>query len=994
MQNQRLVPCSFGEMLKDARKRKHVTQQQLAQQLGVHTNTISSWELGSYLPATRGLVLALARYLVLDESETRQLLEASLTALTPSWLMPLPRNSFFTGREEVLEALHTRLGSEQSVVINQSSALHGLGGVGKTQVALEYAYRYALEYNAVFWVGAETIENIVSSFLSIAEVLQLPERHEQDQQQVVTSVQRWFAKHGQWLLIWDNLDDLTLLDRFLPASRQGAILITTRCQAIGTLAWGLDLLPMEHEEGRIFLLRRAKVLEPEATEEHVCQFARQKPEQYAVAARLVTTMGGLPLALDQAGAYIEETGCSLADYLHRYEQQHIQLLDRRGGLEGRNHPLSAVATFRVAIERIEREQRAAADLLRVCALLHAEAIPEELFVEGARYLGPELKSMAINPEHFDRAVAVLRSFSLVQRQNETRTLSLHRLVQAVSRELLSTQKLILWLKRLVVTFNVLFPQTIGEASWFQCERFLPHVLAVVAALSDQAGGRALAELLHKAADYLDKRGQYKQAEDLYQRALSIQEQLQPSEQTDLVTLLNDFAGAQYGLGKYAQAEVFYQRALHLLEQMPEPMHIDFISTFNGLAELYQEQGKYEQAEHIYEQAWRVGEQMGVEHPSRVLTLNGLARLCFRRGRYKEAEPLYQQALGIQQRLLGSSHFEVASLLHNLATLYKELGKDEQSQAFFEQALHIWEPAHPNTASSLNGLAHLYLRQGKDEQARALFEQARQIWEETLGLEHPNVALVLDGLAEISLKQRNDSQAEVLFKQALAVRGESLGSEHPLTIRSLNGLANLYLKQEQYERALELFEQALRVREQRLGPCHPETAQTLHDLAIFHQQQGYQSKALPFAERALQGYTQSFGDTHFKTIATQVLYTQLILARERTFSVQGADSREPADRFESASMTTQVSTDGTLSEDTHFQAFLNACCELHPRAWSRASDLWQTYEHWVEDQQERFPLSRRAFNAHLKAHGCRADRISSARIWRGIITVSPEKLDSK
>jgi len=135
-------------------------------------------------------------------------------------------------------------------------------------------------------------------------------------------------------------------------------------------------------------------------------------------------MGGLPLALDQAGAYIEETGCSVSAYLQRYEQQRARLLERRGALAG-DHPHSVTATFLLVSKRIEREQSAAADLLHVCALLYAEAIPEELFVAGAAYLGPELASLATDPCQLDQVIAVLRSLSLVQRQPETRTLSMH-----------------------------------------------------------------------------------------------------------------------------------------------------------------------------------------------------------------------------------------------------------------------------------------------------------------------------------------------------------------------------------------------------------------------------------------------------------------------------------------------------------------------------------------------------------------------------------------
>jgi AraC-like DNA-binding protein/transcriptional regulator with XRE-family HTH domain len=360
MVSQQTFPASFGELLKALRKRTRLTQKQLAQQLGVHANTISSWELGSYLPATRGLVLELARHLALDEQETRHLLEASLTALAPHWLVPLPRNPFFTGREEILETVHTRLYAGQVVALTQSSALHGLGGIGKTQLALEYAYRHALEYSAVFWIAAETVESIVASLLRIAELLVLPERQEADQQRIVAEVQRWLGTHSRWLLIWDNVEDLELLHGFLPPARQGAILITTRCQVLGTLAVDLELSPLSQGEGMLLLLRRAKVLEPEAGSRQIQQLAQRLPAEYAAAEQLVTAMDGLPLALEQAGAAIEETRCSLADYQRWYEQQSHQLVDRRRAL-GVNHPV--IATPRLACQRAAQRQPAALDLL-------------------------------------------------------------------------------------------------------------------------------------------------------------------------------------------------------------------------------------------------------------------------------------------------------------------------------------------------------------------------------------------------------------------------------------------------------------------------------------------------------------------------------------------------------------------------------------------------------------------------------------------------------
>src|SRR5579859_608553 len=612
---------SYGEMLKAFRIRKRLSQQALATLVGVHRNTIGIWERGDYLPESKTLVLEVARQLSVTEQETRQLLEASLTALSPHWYLPAARNPFFSGREEVLQALHRALHSRQPI------ALYGLGGIGKTQIALEYAYQYSQDYAVMFWIKAETVESIRSSFLLMAEVLQLPEQGESDQSRVVAAVQRWLSNHRQWLLIWDNVVDLELLQRWLPAARQGASLLTTRCQALGTLAQGLELSPMGREEGLLFVLRRAKVLGPEATGEQIEQFAISKPGEYAAAAKLVADMAGLPLALDQAGSYIEETGCSFSDYLNRYTRQRIRLLDRRGG-SGGDHPQSVTTTFMLVLEQEEREQHVAADVLRVCALLHAEAIPEEVFVKGAAHLGPALEALTNDPAQFDQAIATLLHLSLVQRDAQAHTLSIHRLVQAVLRERMCEQEQVIWLQRVIAALNAVFPE-VSDEPCRQCERLLPHVLACAAALPDQAGSQELVGLLRKVADYLSMRAQYEQAEPLF------------------------------------------QHALHIWKRAWGPEHPDVATPLSNLALLYSEQKKYEQAEPLFQRALHVREYaLGSEHPDTARSLADLAVLCTKRDGHEQTKPLFQQVLAILEQRLGQAHHDTVKVMEYSSSLGK------------------------------------------------------------------------------------------------------------------------------------------------------------------------------------------------------------------------------------------------------------------------------------------------------------------------------------
>jgi hypothetical protein len=311
-------------------------------------------------------------------------------ALPAVWNIPYPRNPYFTGREELLRRLASSLRAGETVGISQPQAVHGLGGVGKTQIALEYAYRYYQEYDAVLWTSADTQEALISGFVVFASLLDLPVQEERDQLKIIQAVKHWLTSHTRWLLLLDNADDLTLVRDFLPPTGRGHTLLTTRAASMGRLAHPLEVDALDNKPGALLLLRRAERLAPDAPLEQA------EASERAIALSISHELGGLPLALDQAGAYIEETQCSLADYLHLYRSQRADLLKERGGMV-LDHPEPVATTWSLSFAQVQARSAAATDLLRVCAFLHPDAIPEEILTEGATALGPELQVVARNP---------------------------------------------------------------------------------------------------------------------------------------------------------------------------------------------------------------------------------------------------------------------------------------------------------------------------------------------------------------------------------------------------------------------------------------------------------------------------------------------------------------------------------------------------------------------------------------------------------------------
>ncbi|GHO45754.1 tetratricopeptide repeat protein [Ktedonospora formicarum] len=785
-------PGSFGALLYTLRKRQHLTQQQLADAVGMHRHAISRWEQGKALPVSKAIVLELIQYLRLDANDARHLLEASLTAPAPLWGVPFSRNAFFTGREETLETIKNHLHPDRAAITGSSYALYGLGGVGKTQVALEYAYRYSLAYRAVFWIESETNDQVLFSLQRMADLLQLPERSESDQQQVTKAVQHWLATHTQWLLIWDNVEDLELPQRVLPPDPQGDFLVTSRRQTLEILPYGIELQPMEVDEGILLLLRRAKVLERDATSEQIHQLIVGMPDEYTAATRLVKLVGGLPLALDQVGAYLEETGCGLVNYLHLYELQQPFLLNRRGG-PGIYHPQSVTATFHLAKGQLEQTQKEALDLLYLCAFLHAESIPEELFHIGAQHLGPRLTPIVGDTVQFDLMFMTLRNLSLVHRQPQMRTLSLHRLLQDVLREQMESEEMRLWGGRVIRMVNAAFPEGIPFVNWVRCEQYLAQALACVPLIAKIGGDVPEAgELLSKVGIYLLRRGRFKEATPLLEQAVALGEHQLGDGHPTLISRLVNQAELFWRQCKYEQTELLLLRALTIGEHHLEPMHYQIGYILNSLGLLFSEQGKYEQAELFYQRALTILDQPSLERPSKPEldglcdTLSNLGLLYWKLGKYEQAEPFYLRALQMEELLFGPEDPDTALTLNNLAALYRDQGKYEQAESLYQRVLKIEEHAlgseHPSLAFPLKGLAQLYANQGKYGQAEPLYQRALRIREQALRTDHPDVAATLDGLADIYAAQKKYTQAASLYQRALQIYEHHLGSTHLETLR--------------------------------------------------------------------------------------------------------------------------------------------------------------------------------------------------------------------
>ncbi len=840
--------------------------------------------------------------------------QASQPEAERPWNVPFTRNPFFTGRGQLLERLHEQLSRSHSAALTQSYALSGLGGIGKTQTAIEYAYRYGEEYSAVLWVRADSRETLVADYVAIAHLLGLPGQDASDQMHIVTATKRWLEQQKGWLLILDNADELSLLSDFQPIKSQGHVLLTTRAQATGKIAQSLSVEKMELSEGLQLLLRRAKLLDLEEPLDNLSDALRKTAQQ------LVTELDGLPLALDEAGAYIEETGCSLTEYLDLYGRHHLALLQQQSEVLA-EYPHTVASTWALSFTQVEQQSPAAGDLLRLCAFLHPDAIPEAMMTEGAADLGPLLSQVAANPLLLNGAIQLLRRYSLVKRDSEARLLNIHRLVQVVLKESLNQAMQQQWAERSVRAVNRAFPE-VEFATWQRCELCLPHALLGARWIEQYSFTFPEAtRLLHVAGLYLRDRGQYIQAEPLLKRALSMREQVLGDEHADTASTLNQLAWLYALHGNYQQAEGLLQPALANLERVLGLEHPELATTLDMLALAYLYEGKYAEAEPLLQRALSIREQaLGKNHPLVAESLNDLALLYYYQGKYAQAEPLFQQALALYESTRGPEHPETLITHHNLADLYIKQGKYVQAEPLLQHVLATRErvlgSAHPYTATSLRLLGRLYMLQGKyaqaepllqgtlalderqlgpehehtmrdrlylaqlaqatgqDARAESLYQRALTSFERVLGAEHPRVAETLTGLAQLYTQQGNYTQAGPLLERALSIDEHALGSEQPQTATVLDAQGRLALLQGGEEEAERLLQHALAIQEKALGKAHPDVAQTLHHLAELYEKQGKQEQAHSLYQQALSMREQALGPDHPDTRASREALTRL------------------------------------------------------------------------------------------------------------------------
>jgi tetratricopeptide (TPR) repeat protein len=727
----------------------------------------------------------------------------------------------FIGRERELEALHEAV-SKLNGTTAIMQTVSGLGGQGKTQLAVEYAHRYASQYGAIIWLNAETPESLQSALAALcaAGKLDLPEQHAEKLSDQVSAVIRWLAERADWLVIADNANSEPARTKVIElfGTLQGKVLITTRppkmtgnvgefpLQSLSPES-AADLLRTFSEGGRVAA----------TTDAQDC-------------ADIVTALERHVLSLRLAAAFVRRRGISFAQYLADWRMANTQgeMLHWEGAKREIGYDKSTAVTFGLTLAALPPDARGLLDRL---AYLAPEPIPDSLWAIPLEGIAFE------SGRNLQDCEAILEDFGLLQRVENERIL--HRVVQAVVRGVLAKRRDIAPQRAAIDWVNAAFEgDPTNVFSWPVLLPLVVHVEALFAIPEIDSDGESapqVSRLLNQRALLAQTRVEFDVAEPLYRRALKIDEASYAPDHPKVAIGLNNLAGLLRSTDRLTDAEPLYRRALKILESSFGLEHPQVAATLNNLAGLLKVTNRLTEAEPLYWRALKILESSyGLEHPQVAVMLNNLALLLQSTNRLTEAEPLYRRALKIDETSYGPEHPTVAIRLGNLAQLLKSTNRATEAEPLYWQALKIQESSfgleHPKVATTLHNLAGLLLGTSRLSEAEPLCRRALKIDEASYGPEHTEVATDLHSLAELLRLTNRLTEAEPMYRQALKIRSSRFGEDHPAVAQSLNSLAELLRSTNRLTGAEPMYRQALNIRLSSFGEDHPEVAQSLNNLA--------------------------------------------------------------------------------------------------------------------------------------------------------------------
>ncbi|WP_406478579.1 FxSxx-COOH system tetratricopeptide repeat protein [Streptomyces sp. NBC_01615] len=806
----------------------------------------------------------------------------------------------FVGREEALTTLAAAM-EQGSKAITQT--VQGLGGVGKTTLALHYAHAHRDSYRLVWWIHADTPEQITTDLAGLTNRIKGAATGGTSVEDAEWAI-GWLQTHPGWLLILDNAEhpDTT---RHLTGQlhHAGRHLITSR------FAHGWPTAPLA-----------LPLLTPAASFDLLTQLTGLTDADNQHHARLLADdLGHLPLALEQAGAFIAQSRISVSDYRDLFRQHPAQTTSTAPA--GSDPQRTMARIWRITLDALHRTTPLAVDILGTAAWYAPNDIPR-----------PLLAPLTDDPVSYAQALSQLAAYNMITLGTDT--FGTHRLIQTVARTPDSTttddldphrthDAITTARRRATDLLLTALPDepTTSVAGWPAWRILLPHAEALLTAAEPAHDIEHTIRVLVDTAMYLQGQGQITLAITYMKRSLASSTRLHGPDHPSTLACLNNLANAYQAAGDLGRAIPLHEQSLADAVRILGEDHPNALGSRNNLAGAYEKAGDLGRAIPLREQtltdAVRV---LGEDHPNTLISRNNLATAYREAGDLGRAISLYEQTLTDRLRVFGEDHPDTLISRNNLATAYREAGDLGRAISLYEQtltdAVRVLGEDHPFTLISRSNLASAYQEAGDLGRAIPLHEQTLVGRLRVLGEDHADTLISRNNLAGAYQAAGDLGRAIPLREQALTDAVRVLGEDHPFTLISRSNLASAYREAGDLGRAIPLHEQTLVGRLRVLGEDHPDTLISRNNLAGAFQEAGDLGRAIPLHEQSLTDAVRVLGEDHPGTLTSRdhlagayqavgdlgraiPLYVQILVGRLRVLGEDHPDTLTSRDNLAGA-----------------------------------------------------------------------------------------------
>ncbi|EXK77979.1 hypothetical protein FOQG_17325 [Fusarium oxysporum f. sp. raphani 54005] len=832
--------------------------------------------------------------------------------------VPEKAEKLYTERSSLSKRLEEKLNEplKESDQVAHAVAIHGLGGAGKTQLALRYVEEHKLRYDTILWIDARSEATIRSSFRRCAQDLKLWTetystmpglvvlRDDPAVRVVLSWLQNRNQLHDEWLIILDNADDLNGGVRdVIPAGVCGSIILTSRdSESVEILPLGSQQLRVDIMEPleSISLLLRHLNLDTAEVPEHIRELSLSICENLQHLALAVHLAGAYTRSLCRGwmdpddGNYFETTlgpkGC-LERYLQNYKTHRDRLLKDDTSRRLSSYNLTVWTVWDTSLDAVEKLSSFPSRLLlTLLAHMDPSKIQDEIFRLAAigqlkapktlTYDLPQwlwdLMSVDENGQWdrfaFDETLKPLRIFGLVRDSKaDYPGVTMHSLVQWRAKIDNTREPYQSWNLYYSIFMAIASNQALSEpnnARFWQHMAFhlpLPNDLLLLESDAKDLIWERIGRLFLKV-------GHLQEAEKLFMQVIETRKKVLSIEHPNTLISMNNLAVTYMDQGRWKEAGGLLVQVLKTQKKVLGAEHPDTLISMHNLASTYKYQGRWKEAERLLVQVIETRKKVvGLGHPETLDSMHNLVAAYMDQGRGKEAERLLVQVIETKKKVVGIEHPDTLISMHNLASTYKYQDRWKEAERLLVQVIETRKKVvggeHPDTLASMHTLAVTYVHQGRWKEAEGLFGQVIETQKKVRGAEHPETQASMHNLALTYAYQGRWKEAEGLLVQVKETQKKVLGAEHPNTLASMHNLAATYMVQGRWKEAEGLLVQVIEARKKVIGAEHPETLDSMHNLASTYVHQGRWKEVERLSIQLIETRKKVLGAEHPNTLAS-------------------------------------------------------------------------------------------------------------------------------